>query len=121
METINLRIFPRPLLYILKVNNNGTVQLMVKSVNGTYNIIHLVPFHSEMLKDPHWSFCNILLVQKLIFNKVMSCQGLNPWASPYNAIQLTTKPFRHNCLSIATSFHKCTTSAHLFAQYYGQQ
>ena len=43
---------------ILKVNDNGTVRLMVKSVEDSYNIRRLEPFHSDT--DPnHGGVCNM--------------------------------------------------------------
>ena len=43
---------------VLKVNDNGTVRLMVKSVEDSYNIRRLEPFHS--VTDPdHGGVCNM--------------------------------------------------------------
>jgi hypothetical protein len=43
---------------ILKVNDNGTVRLMVKSVEDTYNIRRLIPYHSGTDQD-HGGECNM--------------------------------------------------------------
>jgi transposase InsO family protein len=48
---------------ILKVNDNGTVQLMVKSVEDTYNIRRLVPYHSET-DLAHGGECNMRTSKK---------------------------------------------------------
>jgi transposase InsO family protein len=48
---------------ILKVNDNGTVRLMVKSVEDTYNIRRLMPYHSTT--DPnHGGECNMRISRK---------------------------------------------------------
>ena len=43
---------------ILKINDNGTVRLRVKSVEDTYNIRRLVPYHSRTDRD-HGGECNM--------------------------------------------------------------
>ena len=43
---------------ILKVNDNGTVRLIVKSTEDTYNIRRLVPYVSETGLD-HGGECNM--------------------------------------------------------------
>ena len=43
---------------ILKVNNNGTVRLMVKSVEDSYNLRRLEPYHSATDPD-HGGVCNM--------------------------------------------------------------
>ena len=43
---------------VLKVNENGTVRLMVKSVEDSYNYRRLEPFHSETDPD-HGGVCNM--------------------------------------------------------------
>jgi hypothetical protein len=43
---------------ILKVNENGTVRLMVKSVEDSYNVRRLEPYHSETDPD-HGGVCNM--------------------------------------------------------------
>jgi hypothetical protein len=48
---------------ILHVNDNGTVRLMVKSVEDTYNIRRLVPYHSETDLD-HGGECNMRTSRK---------------------------------------------------------
>ena len=48
---------------ILKVNDNGTVRLMVKSVEDTYNVRRLVPYHSETGID-HGGECNMRVSKK---------------------------------------------------------
>jgi len=48
---------------ILKVNDNGTVRLMVKSVVDTYNLRRLVPYHSETDLD-HGGECNMRTSKK---------------------------------------------------------
>ena len=48
---------------ILKVNDNGTVRLMVNSVEDSYNIRRLEPYHSET--DPnHGGVCNMRISRK---------------------------------------------------------
>jgi hypothetical protein len=48
---------------ILKVNDNGTVRLMVNSVEDSYNIRRLEPYHSET--DPnHGGECNMRISRK---------------------------------------------------------
>jgi len=48
---------------ILKVNDNGTVRLVVKSVEDSYNIRRLEPYHSET--DPnHGGVCNMRMSRK---------------------------------------------------------
>ena len=48
---------------ILKVNDNGTVRLMVKSVVDTYNLRRLVPYHSETDLN-HGGECNMRTSKK---------------------------------------------------------
>jgi hypothetical protein len=43
---------------VLKVNNNGTVRLKVKSVTDTYNIRRLLPYH-ETNNSNHGGECNM--------------------------------------------------------------
>ena len=43
---------------VLRVNDNGTVRLMVKSVEDSYNIRRLEPYHSETDPD-HGGVCNM--------------------------------------------------------------
>jgi transposase InsO family protein len=43
---------------VLKVNDNGTVRLRVKSVEDTYNIRRLIPFHAESDLD-HGGECSM--------------------------------------------------------------
>ena len=43
---------------VLKVNDNGTVCLRVKSVKDTYNIRRLIPFHAESDLD-HGGECSM--------------------------------------------------------------
>jgi hypothetical protein len=48
---------------ILKVNYNGTVQLMVKFVEDTYNIRRLAPYYSET-DLAHGGECNMQTSKK---------------------------------------------------------
>jgi hypothetical protein len=48
---------------ILKVNDNGTVRLMVKSVTDTYNIRRLLPYH-ETDHSNHGRGCNMRTSKK---------------------------------------------------------
>ena len=48
---------------ILKVNNNGTVRLMVKKVTDTYNIRRLIPYH-EANDFNHGRGCNMRISRK---------------------------------------------------------
>jgi hypothetical protein len=48
---------------ILKVNDNGTVHLKVKSVTDTYNIRQLLPYH-EANQSNHGGGCNMRTSKK---------------------------------------------------------
>ena len=48
---------------ILNINNNGTVHLMVKSIEDTYNIRQLIPYHSKTDRD-HGGECNMQTFKK---------------------------------------------------------
>jgi transposase InsO family protein len=48
---------------ILKINDNGTVRLKVKSVVDTYNIRQLIPYHDSNIPD-HRGECNMRISKK---------------------------------------------------------